>query len=437
MRTIDLRGASLDEATIRAALPRPSADPTSVQADVQALIAEVRDRGEQALLEQADRFDGGRPPAVRVPAEEIVAAEQALPPDIRAALEITIERVRVASRAQLSEPVTTRLGDGASILQRWVPVRRVGLYVPGGKAVYPSSVVMNVVPAQEAGVHGIAVATPAQREFGGRAHPIVLGAAGLLGVHELYVMGGAGAIGAFAHGVPSIGLAPVDVVTGPGNVFVAAAKRAVAGLVGIDTEAGPTEILVVADAAADPELVAADLISQAEHDVLAAAVLVTDSGELASAVDAAVERRAATTFHSERVRTALTADQSGVVLVDDLAAAVAVSNAYAPEHLEVQTADPWPLVARLTEAGAVFVGPGSPVSLGDYAAGSNHVLPTGGTARFAAGLSVRPFLRQQQVVEYSLDALRAARPTVRALADAEGLPAHGDAVDARFGPDQA
>ena len=432
LRTIDLRGSALDTATIRAALPRPRLDPATVQGDVVALIEDVRRRGEAALLEQADRFDGGRPPAVRVPAEEIAAAEAALPADIRSALDIAIERVRAASAAQRSEPVTTRLGDGARILQRWVPVRRVGLYVPGGRAVYPSSVVMNVVPAQVAGVPAIALATPAQRAFGGRPHPTILGAAGLLGVHEVYTMGGAGAIGAFAHGVPGLGLDPVDVVTGPGNVYVAAAKRAVAGLVGIDSEAGPTEILVVADDAADPELVAADLVSQAEHDVLAAAVLVTDSVRLAEAVDAAVARRAASTFHAERVATSLGAQQSGVVLVDDLAAAVAVSNAYAPEHLEVQTADPWPLVAELTEAGAVFVGPGSPVSLGDYAAGSNHVLPTGGTARFAAGLSVRPFLKQQQVVEYDLDALREARPVVRALSDAEGLPAHGDAVDARF-----
>lgn len=432
LRTIDLRGSALDAATIRAALPRPEQDPGSVQGDVVALIEDVRVRGELAVLEQADRFDGGRPPSVRIPEAEIAEAERALPAAIRSALEITVERVRRASTAQLSEPVTTHLGDGATILQRWMPVRRVGLYAPGGKAAYPSSVVMNVVPAQVAGVRAIALATPAQRAFGGRAHPVVLGAAGLLGVHEVYVMGGAGAIGAFAHGIPGIGLDPVDVITGPGNVFVAAAKRAVAGLVGIDSEAGPTEILVIADAAADPDLVAADLVSQAEHDVLAAAVLVTDSPALAEAVAAAVDRRAATTFHADRVRVSLAAPQSGIVLVDDLTAAVAVSNAYAPEHLEVQTADPWPLVAQLTEAGAVFVGPGSPVSLGDYAAGSNHVLPTGGTARFAAGLSVRPFLRQQQVVEYDLDALRAAQPVVRALADAEGLPAHGDAVDARF-----
>ena len=432
LRTIDLRGTALDADVIRAALPRPDADPGSVLGDVTALIEDVRARGEQALLEQADRFDGGRPPAVRVPVEEIVEAEQALPSDIRTALEVAIERVRAASRTQLSEPATTVLGDGARVLQRWLPVRRVGLYVPGGRAVYPSSVVMNAVPAQAAGVRGLAIASPAQRAFGGRVHPLILGAAGVLGVHEVYAMGGAGAIGAFAHGVPGIGLQPVDVVTGPGNVFVAGAKRAVAGLVGIDSEAGPTEILVIADDAADPRFVAADLISQAEHDELAAAVLVTDSERLARAVVEQVELRAATTLHVDRVRTSLTAPQSGVLLVDDLDAAIEVSNAYAPEHLEVQVADPWPVVNRLTEAGAIFVGPGSPVSLGDYAAGSNHVLPTGGTARFSAGLSVRPFLRQQQIVDYDLDALAEARPHVRALSDAEGLPAHGDAVDVRF-----
>jgi histidinol dehydrogenase len=432
MRTIDLRGRDLDVATIREALPRGGTDPGTAQAVVAPLIEDVRVRGAEALLEQADRFDGGRPPALRVPAGEIRRAVAALPVAVRAALEVAIERVGAATRAQLPQPAETRLGAGAVVRQRWQPVQRVGLYVPGGKAVYPSSVVMNVVPAQVAGVPGIVVASPGQQAFGGHVHPVILGAAGLLGVEEVYVMGGAGAIAAFAHGVPGIGLAPVDVVTGPGNVFVAAAKRALAGRIGIDSEAGPTEILVVADASADPDLVAADLVSQAEHDELAAAVLVTDSADLAVAVASAVRARAAVTTHVGRVEAALTGAQSAVVLVDDLDAAVAVSNAYAPEHLEVQTAEPHVLVPRLTEAGAVFVGPATPVSLGDYLAGSNHVLPTGGTARFSSGLSVRPFLRSQQVVEYDLDALRESRPHVRVLADAEALPAHGDAIDARF-----
>ncbi len=432
LRTIDLRGRHLDPGAVRQVLPRAGTDPGTALGVVAPLIEDVRTRGADALLEQADRFDGGRPLALRVPADDIRSAADGLPGDVRAALELAIERVGAASRAQLPQPAETRLGAGAVVRQRWQPVQRVGLYVPGGKAVYPSSVVMNVVPAQVAGVRGIAIASPGQRAFGGRVHPVILGAAALLGIEEVYAMGGAGAIAAFAFGVPAIGLAAVDVVTGPGNVFVAAAKRALAGRIGIDAEAGPTEILVVADASADPELVAADLVSQAEHDELAAAVLVTDSADLAEAVDAAVGRRAAATTHAARVAAALTGAQSAIVLVGDLDAAVAVSNAYAPEHLEVQTADPHALLPRLTEAGAVFVGPATPVSLGDYLAGSNHVLPTGGTARFSAGLSVRPFLRSQQVVEYDLDALREARPSVRVLADAEALPAHGDAVDARF-----
>jgi histidinol dehydrogenase len=326
----------------------------------------------------------------------------------------------------------TELGPGARVHQRWLPVRRVGLYVPGGKAVYPSSVVMNGVPAIVAGVPRIALASPPQRAFGGAVHPVVLGAAGLLGLEEVYAMGGAGAIGAFAHGVPDIGLEPVDVITGPGNVFVAAAKRVVAGRVGIDSEAGPTEILVIADEQADARLVAADLVSQAEHDELAAAVLVTESPALADAVAGLLPDVVERTRHRERVTAALTGPQSAVVLVDDLPAAVAVSNAYGPEHLEVQTTDPSALLADLVNAGAVFAGPFAPVSLGDYLAGSNHVLPTGGSSRFAAGLSAATFLRPQQVVEYDRSGLEAVRPGLRALADAEDLPAHGDAADARF-----
>jgi histidinol dehydrogenase len=432
LRTIDLRGRELAGADLAGLLPRAGTDPGTAQAAVHALIDDVRTRGAEALLAQADRFDGGRPPAIRVPADEIRAAVDALPAAVRTALELAAQRVGAASRAQLPQPAVTAFGDGATVRQRWLPVRRVGLYVPGGRAVYPSSVVMNVVPAQVAGVRDVALASPGQRAHGGRVHPVILGAAGLLGIDEVYAMGGAGAIGAFAFGVEGIGLAPVDVVTGPGNVYVAAAKRAVSGRVGIDSEAGPTEILVLADATADARLVAADLVSQAEHDPLAAAVLVTDDLGFARDVDRAVRGRAAATRHAARVREALTGPQSAVVLVDDLAAGVAVANAYAPEHLEVQTADPGALVPRLTEAGAVFVGPATPVSLGDYLAGSNHVLPTGGTARFSSGLSVLPFLRQQQVVEYDVAALAEARAHVRVLADAEDLPAHGDAVDARF-----
>jgi histidinol dehydrogenase len=346
------------------------------------------------------------------------------------ALEIAIERVRLASAAQVPAPAVTELGPGARVAQRWQPVRRVGVYVPGGKAVYPSSVVMNVVPAQVAGVADVALASPPQREFDGRVHPVILAAAALLGIDEVYAMGGAGAIGAFAHGVDSLGLEPVDVVTGPGNNFVAAAKRAVAGLVGTDAEAGATEILIVADDSADPRLVAADLISQAEHDEQAAAVLVTDSTPLAQAVAAHAAGMAAQTRHAERVAAALRGPQSAIVLVDDIAVATAFSNAYAPEHLELHLADPRP--EEFVHAGAVFVGAYTPVSLGDYLAGSNHVLPTGGQVRYASGLSAATFLRPQQVIEYDLEALRAVSADIVVLANAEQLPAHGEAVEARF-----
>jgi histidinol dehydrogenase len=326
----------------------------------------------------------------------------------------------------------TTLADGARITQRWQPVDRVGLYIPGGKAVYPSSVVMNVVPAQVAGVGSIALASPPQRDHDHGIHPLILGAAGLLGIDEVYVMGGAGAIGALAYGVPEISLHPVDVVAGPGNVYVAAAKRVVQGDVGIDAEAGPSEVLVIADGAANAAYVAADLISQAEHDEVAAAVLVTDSVELRDAVLGELERQVAQTSARDRVLTALGGPQSAVILVDDLATAARVSDAYAPEHLEIQTSDPAAVLELISHAGAIFLGAYSPVSLGDYLAGSNHILPTGGTARFTSGISAATFLRPQQVVHYERDALAEVAPHIRAMSDAEHLPAHGDAVDVRF-----
>jgi len=340
--------------------------------------------------------------------------------------------VRLASAAQVPPLVTTTIADGAEIVQRWRPVQRVGLYVPGGKAVYPSSVVMNVVPAQVAGVTSIALASPPQSHFGGRVHPTILAVAGLLGVDEIYAMGGAGAVGAFAYGVPGLGLDPVQLVTGPGNVYVAAAKRLVRGVTGIDSEAGPTDILVIADAAADPAFVAADLVSQAEHDELAAAVLVTDSAELAAAVEALLDTLVTTTTHSERVAASLGGSQSAIVLVDDLDQAAAFSNAFGPEHLEIQTSDVDAVLALIDNAGAIFLGPYAPVSLGDYAAGSNHVLPTGGQARFSAALGAYTFLRPQQVVRYSRDGLAGVADHILALSTAEALPAHGDAVSARF-----
>ncbi len=430
IRTIDLRGRRLGPAELAEILPRPAIDVSAASAAAADLIDDVRARGAAALAEQAERFDGGAPTAVRVSDTAIRDAVEGLDPEVRAALEEAIRRVRLASAAQVPPATATRLADGGIVRQRWQPVRRVGLYVPGGKAVYPSSVVMNAVPAQAAGVASIALASPSQA--GGGVDPTILAAAGLLGVDEVYAMGGAGAIGALAYGVPELGLDPVDVITGPGNVYVAAAKRLVKGQVGIDAEAGPTEILVIADAAADPELVAVDLISQAEHDELAAAVLVTDSAGLAAAVEAAIARRAPRTRHAARVATSLAAQQSAIVLVDDLATAARVSDAYGPEHLEIQTADPEAVLADIHSAGAIFLGPDAPVSLGDYLAGSNHVLPTGGQSRFSSGLSAMAFLRPQQIVEYSREALAAVREPLVALAAAEDLPAHGEAVEARF-----
>ena len=430
LRTIDLRGRALSPAELLATVPRAADAREEALVAAAHLVDDVAAHGEAALRDQAGRFDGVAGHDIRVPASQLDEALEALDPAVRAALEQAIARVREASVAQVPASAVTELGPGARVTQRWQPVRRVGLYVPGGKAVYPSSVVMNVVPAQVAGVAEIALASPPQRAFGGRVHPVILGAAKLLGVTEVYAMGGAGAIGALAHGVPSLGLGPVDVVTGPGNNFVAAAKRAVAGRVGTDAEAGATEILVVADDSADADLVAADLVSQAEHDEQASAVLVTTSERLARDVLTAVGARAAATRHAERVAAALAGLQSAVVLVDDLAAATAFSNAYAPEHLELHLADPRP--EDFVHAGAVFVGAHSPVSLGDYLAGSNHVLPTGGQARYASGLSAATFLRPQQVVEYDRDALAAVRDAIVVLADAEELPAHGEAVTARF-----
>jgi histidinol dehydrogenase len=432
IQTIDLRGLKPSRAELLALVPRSLTDVSAAVAVAQDLIADVRERGEVALLDQAERLDGVRPARVRLEVADVSAAVRALSVPVRDALEEAIVRVRAASEAQLPAPLVTTFGPGAEIVQRWSPVARVGLYVPGGKAVYPSSVVMNVVPAQVAGVSSVALASPAQRQFDGSIHPTILGAAGLLGIDEVYAMGGAGAIGAFAWGVPGIGLDPVQVITGPGNVYVAAAKRIVRGQVGIDAEAGPTEILVIADATADPFLVATDLISQAEHDELAAAVLVTDSVELADRVQAELARLAPLTPHSTRVDISLRGIQSAVVLVDDMVAAAAFSNVYGPEHLEIQTADPGELLDLIESAGAIFLGAHSPVSLGDYLAGSNHVLPTGGQARFTPGLGAHTFLRPQQVVRYDRDALRAVGDKVVALATAEDLPAHAAAISARF-----
>jgi histidinol dehydrogenase len=359
----------------------------------------------------------------------------ALDPAVRAALETAIERTRAVHADQRRTDIVTHVVPGGTVTERFVPVQRVGLYAPGGLAVYPSSVVMNVVPAQAAGVESLVLASPPQAEHGGLPHPTILAAAALLGVEEVWAVGGAQAVALLAYGgtdTDGAELEPVDMVTGPGNLYVTAAKRLLRGLIGIDAEAGTTEIAVLADDTADPVHVAADLISQAEHDTAAASVLVTTSVELADAVDAELKTRVAATKHTERIATALAGPQSGTVLVDDLDAGITVVDAYAAEHLEIQTRDAGDVARRVRNAGAIFIGPYAPVSLGDYCAGSNHVLPTGGCARHSAGLSVQTFLRGVHVVEYTQEALRDVADQVVTLAAAEDLPAHGEAVTARF-----
>jgi histidinol dehydrogenase len=436
-RTVDVRGRNLTLAGLRAAVPRAQGHTVAdAEEKVLDIIAAVRERGFEALAELAQRFDGVDQAHPRVPADAIAAALEALDPAVRRALEESIRRARVFADGQRPRNVDVELGDGAVVSQNWVPVGRVGLYVPGGLAVYPSSVVMNVVPALAAGVESIALASPPQKEFGGLPHPTILAAAALLGITEVYAIGGAQAIASFAYGLPATdagpALEPVDVVTGPGNIFVATAKRLVKGVVGIDSEAGTTEIAILADSTAQPALVAADLISQAEHDPQAASVLITDSEDLASAVRAELDLQSAATKHSDRVRQALSGPQSGVVLVDGLDQGIAACDAYAAEHLEIMTADAPAVAARIRNAGAIFVGDYSPVSLGDYCAGSNHVLPTSGTAAFSSGLNVTTFLRAIQVVNYSRDALAEVSSHIVSLSRAEDLPAHGDAVTARF-----
>jgi histidinol dehydrogenase len=485
MARIDLRGQQLSTAALRAVLPRGGVDVDSVLPKVRPIVDAVMARGAVAALEYGETFDGVRPATVRVPVAKLAAALAELGPDVRAALEVAIDRTRRVHADQRRTDTTTTLAPGATVTERWVPVERVGLYVPGGNAVYPSSVVMNVVPAQTAGVDSLVIASPPQVEFGGLPHPTILAAAALLGVDEVWAVGGAQAVallafggtdtdgtgasgapgngtgasgapgngtgasgapgngtgasgapgnGTGASGAPGDGteLAPVDMITGPGNIYVTAAKRICRSQVGIDAEAGPTEIAILADHSADPVHIAADLISQAEHDEMAASVLVTTSEVLADATDVEVAAQLQTTLHRERVTAALTGRQSAIVLVDDVEAGIRTVNAYAAEHLEIQTLDAPAVANQIRAAGAIFVGAWSPVSLGDYCAGSNHVLPTAGCARHSSGLSVQTFLRGIHVVDYTEAALKDVSGYVITLAKAENLPAHGEAVRRRF-----
>ncbi|WP_239380309.1 MULTISPECIES: histidinol dehydrogenase [unclassified Frankia] len=429
LRELDLRGTLPSPVRLRGLLPRAALDVDAALDAVRPVCDDVRDRGDAAVLDAGERFDGVRLDALRVTPAALTDALAHIGTAVRDALAEAIRRTRLVHRAQCREPVTVEVAPGTRVTERWIAVERVGLYVPGGRVAYPSSVVMNVVPAQEAGVASLAVASPPQREFGGLPHPVVLAACALLGVDEVYAAGGAQAIAMFAHGTASC--PAVDVVTGPGNIYVTAAKRLLRGLVGVDAEAGPTEIAILADHTADPAYIAADLVSQAEHDPMAACLLVTPSIELRDAVVVELSKRVPVTRHRERVEAAL-AGQGAVAVVDDVDAGLTVVNAWAAEHLEIQTVDAATVAARVRNAGAVFVGPWAPVSLGDYLAGSNHVLPTGGTARHSGGLAVAAFQRQVHVVECDRAALAQVAPWIAALGGAEDLIAHVDAVEARL-----
>ncbi|MGA1661073.1 MAG: histidinol dehydrogenase [Candidatus Nanopelagicales bacterium] len=460
IQRIDLRGSSADPRTV---LPRAAVDVEEATATVLPIVRDVQARGAEAVLDWTERLDGVRPAHLRVPAEEIAAAVEALDPAVRAALEESIRRARLVHADQVRSDTTTTVVPGGTVTERWLPVARVGLYVPGGRAVYPSSVVMNVVPAQIAGVESLCVVSPAQADHGGLPHPTILAACGLLGVDEVYAVGGAQAIAMLAYGVDlgdvdrrQVGgaaplgdvdrrrvggaaplgdrdrCAPVDMVTGPGNIWVTAAKRVLKGQSGLDPDAGPTAGAGRADDAADPAHVAADLISQAEHDTLAAAVLVTTSAVLAEQVEREIEEQLARTKHVERISEALTGPQSGIVLVDDIDQGLRVVDAYAAEHLEIHTRDAREVALRVRNAGAIFVGTHAPVSLGDYCAGSNHVLPTGGSAAHSSGLSVQTFLRGVHIIDYDADALAGVADHVVALAIAEDLPGHAAAITVRM-----
>lgn len=438
MRIIDLRGKRLTRAEMLAAMPRAEMGTDEATELVQPILDDVKARGAAALRDFEEKFDHVRPEHLRVPAEAMTAALEELDPAVRASIEESVRRSRAVAASQVPEDFHTDLAPGARVAERWIPVQRVGLYVPGGKAVYPSSVIMNAVPAQAAGVESLAIATP-PKTADGLPDKTILATCAILGVDEVYAVGGAQAIAMFAYGAkgtePQDGevlCEPVDKITGPGNIFVATAKRMVSGIVGIDAVAGPTEIAIIADAGANPEYLAADLIGQAEHDELAGSVLITDSEEIATKTQESLNRRVPRTKHAERVATSLTGRQSGIILTDGLDQSIDAANAYAAEHLEIQAAAADAVVGRIRNAGAIFRGPYSPVPLGDYMSGSNHVLPTSGTARFAAGLGVHTFMKPVEVIEYDEEGLKALAARINTFAVSEDLPGHGECVLTRF-----
>ena len=431
IRQLDITGKKLTKREYKELIPRANLSVESAMIKIAPILQRVKDGDEAELIKLATEFDGVTPKSIRVSSDELQKALAGLDPAIRKSLELAIDQVRKYHRTQLPTDSSVSVIAGGDIDRTFRAVDRVGLYVPGGIASYPSSVIMNVVPAQIAGVTSIALASPPQKENNGLPNSIILATCQLLGVNEVYAVGGAQAIAMFAYGVKDL-CESADLVTGPGNIYVAAAKRSLRGLIGIDSEAGPTEIAILADDSALAIDVAADLISQAEHDEMAAAVLVTDSKDLIAKVLEQLVIQVDKTKHKERVKAALSGNQSAIVLVDSIAQGVDVINAYAPEHLELILKNSKAISAQIRNAGAIFLDRFSPVSLGDYAAGSNHVLPTGGCACHSSGLSVNTFMRNISVITYDQAAFNKVAYDVITLANAEDLPAHGAAISIRF-----
>ena len=425
---LDARSSDF-EPRFRALLAMKREVSADVDAAVARILSDVARRGDEALIELSERFDRAdlRRLGLRVSADEVAAAAAAVPPETRAALELARDRILAFHARQKPADQSWTDPQGVDLGWRWSAIRAVGLYVPGGTASYPSSVLMNAVPAKVAGCERVVMTVPAPE---GRLNPLVLLAAELGGVDEVYRVGGAQAIAALAYGTATI--APVSKIVGPGNAYVAAAKRRVFGTVGIDMIAGPSEVVILADDGADPAFVAADLLAQAEHDEVAQAILVTDGAALAEAVVAEVARQLAS-LPREKIARASWRDFGAVILVEDLGAAVPLVDRLAPEHLEIMARDAEGLAARIRDAGAIFIGPHTPEAVGDYVGGSNHVLPTARSARFASGLGVLDFMKRTSVLRCDVDALRAIGPAAIALGRAEGLEAHARSVALRLG----
>ena len=394
---------------------------------VEAILAAVRDRGDAAIADFTERFDGFRPEPMAVSPEALEQAWTSLPTNLRDALELAHRRITDFHQRQRPTDLAVTGPHGEQLGRRWRPVERAGLYVPGGRAAYPSTVLMNAVPARVAGVKDVVICSPAGRD--GAVNPVVLAAAHLAGVKTVFRLGGAQAVAAMAYGSESV--PKVDVISGPGNLYVTLAKQAVYGQVAIDSLAGPSEVLVIADHSAKPDQVAADLLAQAEHDPLAAAVLITTDPALADGINAAVAEQLADHPRQEICEAALR-DWGLVVVCDDLESCARLSDSFAPEHLELLVERPEPLADRIQNAGAIFLGPWSPEAVGDYLAGPNHTLPTCGAARFSGALSVETFMRHTSLIGFNRAALEATGSAVQELATSEGLHSHAESVRRRL-----